>query len=509
MHKSRTVTGWIVGVLVFIHAAQAANDRLSDDILDNPRLLEAYVSKVVTNRMQKGHVPGAVVTIVRGNKVVFNKGYGFANLAQSKRVDPEKTLFRIASVSKVFNAMAAMMLVDRGEIGLNEDVRPRLLAAGLVLDNTVEGPVTLRGLLTHSAGIRELYIPKITLNTDPAKVLPIGAYLRKCLPLRWHPPGEAGLYTDHGITLAGYVIEEVSGKKFQNFVEASVMRPLGMKHSHYARPGEPLTDVAVGYSHTDAGYEAAAFCYTSIDPAIGVLTTGSDMGRLIIAHLTGKPRLFDSNTMKIMHESQYSDDPRLGYEWTCGFFKMGSSSESFLMHHGAALEFASLLMILPRAQIGCFIAQNSESDCVFHIGDLQALVGKPASTSSSEPAEPLVLRSIDGSDLAALAGTYVSNRDLSRGSPVGEHDHVGVKYIRESNALEVTHWHNRDQPLRFVETEHLYFHATQGKQRISFRKSPDGKRMYLFDFNFSSEGQHTRISSTNSTPSPKPDRDQH
>src|SRR5947207_2109984 len=148
MHQSRTVAGWIIGVLMFVRATHAANDPLPADILDDPRRLEAYVGNIVSNRMEKGHVPGAVVTIARGNKVIFNK--------------------------------------------------------------------------------------------DPAKLLPLRGYLRKCLPLRWHPAGEAGLYTDHGITLAGYVIEEVSGKKFQNFVEASVMRPLGMESSHYAQLGEPL-----------------------------------------------------------------------------------------------------------------------------------------------------------------------------------------------------------------------------------------------------------------------------
>src|SRR3954464_3404383 len=149
--KFNLLAGWIICALIFAQGLNAATDGRPKRVLDDPRVLEAYVSNIVTNRMQKEHVPGAVVTIVHGDKVAFNKGYGFANLKEKRPVDPDKTLFRIASVSKVFNAMAEMILIDRGEAGLDEDVRPRLLAAGLALDNTVKGPITLRGLLTHSS----------------------------------------------------------------------------------------------------------------------------------------------------------------------------------------------------------------------------------------------------------------------------------------------------------------------------------------------------------------------
>src|SRR6185503_12053980 len=131
---------------------------------------------IVTNRMETAHVPGAVVTIVKGDKIIFTKGYGFANLEKRRPVDPERTLFRVASVSKVFNAMATLTLVDRGLVGIEEDVRPRLAAAGLDLDKTLDGPITLKTLLTHTAGIRELYIPNVTLGTNRSGVLPLGAY---------------------------------------------------------------------------------------------------------------------------------------------------------------------------------------------------------------------------------------------------------------------------------------------------------------------------------------------
>src|SRR3954452_22323223 len=93
------------------------------NLLNDRTALEAFVDHLVTNRMQEAHVPGAVVTIVKDDKVLLNKGYGFANLEQHTPVDPDKTLFRIASVSKVFNAMTVMRLVDEDLLDVNEDVR--------------------------------------------------------------------------------------------------------------------------------------------------------------------------------------------------------------------------------------------------------------------------------------------------------------------------------------------------------------------------------------------------
>jgi CubicO group peptidase (beta-lactamase class C family) len=178
MNSNRATYGFIAGLIILVAATGlvAASDLPgSKDLLSNARALEAFIDRVVTNRMQEFHVPGAVVTVVKGDRAAFNKGYGFANLEQHTPVDPEKTLFRVASVSKVFNAMAVMRLVDEGLIDVNEDVRPRLAAAGLELDNKVEGAVTLKALLTHTAGIRDLNIPNVTTTKDPGQVLPLGS----------------------------------------------------------------------------------------------------------------------------------------------------------------------------------------------------------------------------------------------------------------------------------------------------------------------------------------------
>ena len=98
----------------------------------------------------------------------------------------------------------------------------------------------------------------------------------------------------------------------------------------------------------------------------------------------------------------------------------------------------------------------------------------------------------DKSHLEALAGTYVASRDLSRGRALNEREYVQVKYAPDIHGIEVVHWQNRDKPMRFVETAPLFFRSTHGNA-VSFRRSRDGQRLYMFDFNFSGDGHFTRI----------------
>lgn len=464
------------------------------DILRDPKGLAAAIDRVVTNRMAAMHIPGAVVTVVHGPKVIFNQGYGFANLEERRAVHPEKTLFRVASVSKVFNAMAALKLVDEGIIDPDEDVRPRFSAAGLELEGAGKGPITLKQLLTHTAGIRELYIPDLTISKDPARVLPLGPYLKKCPALRWQDSGETMLYSDHGISLAGYVIELASGTPFQERMRSTVMRALGMKSTGYNVTAKQRRDVAVAYNHGDAGYEPKEFRYTSIDPAAGILTTGADMARLMKAHLSGGRKWVSPKTLKLMHEPQYSDDPRSGLWFTCGFWRMMTArKEPYLVHYGGAFGFAAQVLILSRSDLGFFVAQNSGTELAFHLGDLETILGWQAPTNAAPAESPKRIPS-DAAHLQSLTGTYVPGRDLSRGSPIAKHKHLYVRYLEDLNGIELMHATRRNAPLRMVEVEPFFFRTLDGHKQASFRRSRDGKQIYLFDLNFNGEVQFTRMS---------------
>jgi len=193
-----------------------------------------------------------------------------------------------------------------------------------------------------------------------------------------------------------------------------------------------------------------------------------------------------------MHEPQYTDEPRFGIYWTCGLWQMGPKEEPNLSHFGGACGFFSQMAFIPARDVGYFVAQSNSPELVFDVGILESLLTERPRSRKADRREPLVPVSHDRAHLEALAGTYVASRDLSRGRALNEQEYVRVKCAADIHGIEVAHWQNREKPMRFVETAPLYFQSTDRKA-VSFRRSRDGQRLHMFDFNFSGDGQFTRI----------------
>ena len=175
----------------------------------DPKELEAFIDKIVTEEMERQHIPGAEFVFVKDGKVFFSKGYGFANLERQQRVVPEQTIFRIGSISKVFTATAVVQLADRGRLKLHTDVNRYLKK--LKVPATFPEPVTPAHLINHTAGFDE--IRPGTQGPSAESVLPLADFLRTRLK-RIRPAGETIAYSTYGITLAGLLIEEV--EKYPN-----------------------------------------------------------------------------------------------------------------------------------------------------------------------------------------------------------------------------------------------------------------------------------------------------
>lgn len=486
----------IIPLFISVGLARAGKPTQSaTNLLNDRAAMEAFVDHLVTNRMQEAHVPGCVVTIVKDDKVLLNKGYGFANLEQHTRVDPDKTLFRIASVSKVFNAMTVMRLVDKGLLDVNEDVRPRLAAAGLELDSPERGSITLKALLTHSAGIRDLNVPGVTNTTNQESVLRLGPYLQKCLPLRWQDPGETMLYTDHGISLAGYVAELATKTRFEEVVRQQVLLPLGMNHTYYDVPEAQRTNLAVAYSYADSGYRPMPAYYCSVTPAVGVYTTGGDMARLMICHLSGCKDYLKSQTVKLMHEPQFAEDARLGLQFSCGLF-YGKPTESegvFLSHPGGWAGFTSFVNLSLSRGLGVFVAKSGGGWPVFEIDDLLSALPEKPNPEAAKTAHASITPATAIANIESLEGTYVLSRDLSRKRKLSEEDYVHVRYVEEIKGIEVAYWQTRNKPTRFISVAPDLFKSLKGSQLVSFHKSKDGTKIYLVDYNFRGDGAFTKI----------------
>jgi CubicO group peptidase (beta-lactamase class C family) len=196
-----------------------------------PAELEAFLAGLLPSLMEAHHVPGAVFVMVKDGELFFARGYGYADLETRRPVDPETTLFRVASVSKLFTATAAMQLVEQGKLDLHADVNQYL--EDFEIEEAFGEPVTLHHLLTHTGGFDDRYLRSAVRIGTP--IQPLGLYLAERMPPRVTPPGRILSYSNHGIALVGHLVEAVTGSSFTEYVDAQVLGPLRMTKPYLYR----------------------------------------------------------------------------------------------------------------------------------------------------------------------------------------------------------------------------------------------------------------------------------
>jgi CubicO group peptidase (beta-lactamase class C family) len=327
--------------------------------LYDPKELAAFLDGFFAEQMPKFHIPGAALVMVKDGRIIFSKGYGVADLDKKTAVTPDKTLFRVASVSKPVIATAVMQLVEQGKLKLNEDVNQSLKL--FKLGNPYPQPVTIAHLLTHTAGLDE----QKSRDRDvakPADMLPLGQHLAKRMPPRVMPSGEVICYSNYGYSLLAHLIEIASGEPFAEYLANKLLRPLGMNRSSYLQPlsAALLPDLATGYDYHDGAYHKQDFRYHNTHDVL--TTTAADMARFLLAHLQGgryeNTRILQEATVRQMHQQQFTHHPKLP-GWCYGFEEAEHNGRRFIMHSGTMDEgFESLLVLLPQERTGFFLAYN-------------------------------------------------------------------------------------------------------------------------------------------------------
>ena len=193
--------------------------------------LEAWLDGFVPNAIAASDVAGAVVVVVKDGQIVLSKGFGYADVASKKPVDPKTTLFRPGSVSKLFTWTAVMQMVEAGKLDLDADVNTYL---DFKLPARADGPVTLRHIMTHTAGFEEQI--KELIVSDPKYLVPLAKYAREATPVRIYKAGSTPAYSNYATALAGYIVEHVSGESFDDYVEKHLFAVLGMQHASFRQP---------------------------------------------------------------------------------------------------------------------------------------------------------------------------------------------------------------------------------------------------------------------------------
>ena len=434
------------------------------DSIDVPAMTD-FLDGFFATAMDSLHVPGAVFVFVENGQIVLKKGYGYANLTTKAPVDPDSTLFQIASVSKLFTATAVMQLEEQGKVNLDEDVNTYLSA--FKIPDTFPKPVTLRSLMTHTAGFDERAIGMAARTAS--EWAPLGEYLKNRMPPRVRPVGDASSYSNHGVGLEGFIVEQVSGIPFNDYVTRNIYQPLGMTHSTFVVIDPLPPTLAQGYEFDGLDYKPALYLYNNIIPAGGVLSTGDDIARFMIAHLQngvyGDTRILSETAAQQMHARQFSHDPRM--EGFAGqFFEDDVNGYPAIQHGGDLPGFCSLMYLIPEKNAGFFVSMNVGRD------ELRRLLTKvfmdrfyPAIHQPPAAMQP----SADFKERSArYVGHYRDNRHEEK---------TIAKLTVLMNELEVTHG-DRDgeliirggpEPTRLVELEPGLFRDQDVDHRVVFK----------------------------------------
>ena len=327
-------------------------------VIDSAELAR-FVDPLVSAQMTKEQIPGAVFILVQNGRVLYQRGYGFANLSNQKPVDPEKTIWRIGSISKVFTATAAVQLADRGKYKLTDDVNRYLRK--FKVPATFPEPVRFEHLLTHTAGFDEIR-PGTRADTE-AELLPLGDFLATKL-IRLRPPGRVISYSTYGMTLAGHIVEQVSGLDFETYMTRNIWRPLGMTRTNIVVPDSLKRDLAQGYELDSGVNKPATWEWYHTTPASSINGSAADMGRFMIAHLQngryGNARILSESAARDMHRQHATSHPKLaGFAY--GFYEDFTNGERILQHGGNVEGFSAQMTLLPEHGVGFFIATQARA----------------------------------------------------------------------------------------------------------------------------------------------------
>lgn len=325
----------------------------------DPEELEGFIDGVMSDEMKMNHIPGAVVSVVKDGELIFEKGYGYSDYESKTPVDPERTLFRVGSISKLFIWTAVMQLVEQGKLSLDTDVNTYL---DFKIPATYPEPITMKNLMAHTAGFEGS--DQGIFRLRPEELVSLEEYVKRYIPARVYPAGKIEIYSNYGAALASYIIERLSGMSFNDYVEKNLLIPLGMTHSTFRQPlpAALAPDLANGYNFVHGQYVKAGFEYIIAYPVGSLSSTAADMARFMLAHLLngqlGNDRILAEKTAQQMHGQLFTHDPRItGMAY--GFYENNLNGQRVLSHGGGTVLWSSKLYLIPDQNTGLFIATNA------------------------------------------------------------------------------------------------------------------------------------------------------
>ncbi|WP_159102374.1 serine hydrolase domain-containing protein [Caldalkalibacillus mannanilyticus] len=467
-------------LLIPIHSYAANHPPKNEPLSITTENVTAFADDYFSEAMEKNHVPGAVIIVVKDNEVIYEKGFGYANLESNTEVDPKQSLFRIGSVTKLFTATAIMQLVEQGLVDVEQDVNSYL--TNFQVDTGAYSTIKIKHLLTHTPGFDERIVGMAARDYQERGSLE--EYLKNNQPQVLREPGKYVQYSNYGMGLLGLVIEEVSGLSYEDYIQQNILGPLGMNNTHVLMNVAAEEQLAHEYAFLGDQYHPLPLYDFYFPPAGSMISTAEDMAAFLLFHLNNgtwnNTTVLQPQTIAIMHERQFSQHPQVqGFGY--GFFERLSHSHRFLEHGGNTGGTNSFFMLDKEQNVGVFISNNSTSGALMTYSFIPEFIDNFYPTTSSVAQLEANDHKVSSKEesLERYTGTYYTNRnsqeDISK-LPVLLMANIHIQN-QDNQALLLNSF---GEEYTYVQKEPLVFVHPETSQTLAFEEDEKGNITHLF-----------------------------
>lgn len=435
---------------------------------------ESFADGVFNSVMAEKKIAGATFSMVKGGQTLIKKGFGYANVEHGIKVNPDTTLFRIGSISKLFVWIGVMQMVEQGKLDLDRDINEYLTA--FKIPEKFGEPITLRSLMTHTPGFEDRLYQLFVV--DETKLNPIEEVLKDQLPKRVRPPFKQASYSNHGTGIAQYLIEIASGMPFVEYVERYIFDPLGMQNTTIRQPLPPglAPNMSAGYKYNNGKFVEKPFELIPLQSAGSASTTAADMARFMNALLNNtchegqcllKPETFAQMIEPAFYHAKGVNPALLG------FMDVSANGRRMFGHGGNTFLFHSMMVVIPEENTGIFYSFNSEGGA-----DPSRKVFEHLAKYYFPDQRPLAQTiELDNEYLSDFKGTYRINRfshtEFFKVLALAMHAKIGYENgkLRMDAMGETTWW---------LPVDSLTFRKDNSNQLIVFSRNERGKIENLY-----------------------------
>lgn len=485
----RAALAWCALTMSFAAMAQeavAARETVSTrpPSADIAALVDGYLSAALD---QQG-VPSAAIVLMQDGKPILSRAYGHADLKARKPATIDATIYRQASVSKLFTWVLVMQLVEEGKLDLDRDINAYL---DFRLPQPYGKPITLRHLMTHSAGFDE----RLRGIFDVGEPKPLSELTRNNIPALIYAPGSTNSYSNYGAMLAGYIAERAAGKPYVQLVEDRILRPLGMKRSTFRQPLPAALKPMLAKGYPGGTTDGLDFEWVAAVPAGALSATPADMSRFLAMLLNegglDGVRILKPETVREMLRPQPAVAPVLkDSSFGLGFLTSSYRGVRYAGHSGNMSSSSTYLVLFPAHGIGWTLSFNGDGKNGAANRVRRELISLVASRLA-EPGAAIGPKAIPAAQSTAkdVAGVYLpARRPQSSFLKISEILFVNEVVPAENGAITFEGATRKDgTPRRWLPVGRDLFMDEESGGLVGFERDASGKVIRMIDPSTQSE----------------------